>query len=286
MVMPPHKDHQKIVLGARNVHDRYQKVVLKQDGNAVNIRFDNHPQPYVCATRTPGTSTEWVVTKEKWSGTDFTNDQYRWKVVVLAKRITKGGKWEQKSKYPLDWDHMKHHSLKVVFVNMEAKMVLASGPSGLYLENLIPGKSENLSKLVDKVFWEVECVDHNWSAGEVGIACGVIGAAILGAAAIAVTAGLALPAVVAVEGAEVAGGAGVIAAEGAVALAEAEGGAAVINVAEGVLLSEAAATAAFDQAAVFGVQVAEFVGIEGYHSAAAIYEMELHCIAVMMAGGL
>lgn len=65
--------HQKVVLAKENDRDRHQKFIMKRDKNAMFLRFDKHPQPYIRATYS-GTSDGWCVTMEDWS-TDSTSLQ-------------------------------------------------------------------------------------------------------------------------------------------------------------------------------------------------------------------
>ena len=156
----------------------------------MNIRFDNHPQPYIRATYS--SNKEWIVTMEDWPGAkDVTADQYRWKPFIFARRHTLGGEWRQEKEYPLDWDHMKGASLKVIFINMELRKALSYDPSSGQpcFEDLHSG---NLSALLEKVYWEVECVDHNLSANEVAATFLVPAAVVLIISVVAVVAFLAV----------------------------------------------------------------------------------------------
>lgn len=49
LVSPNHCYGEKLVLGSRNSTNRYQKVLIKNASSKgyINIRFHNHPQPYV-----------------------------------------------------------------------------------------------------------------------------------------------------------------------------------------------------------------------------------------------
>ncbi len=168
MVTAPHDNHQKVVLGPRDPEDRYQKVVFKTDDNCLNIRFDNHPQPYVCATQS---GDKWTLKMER----SYDSDQaghFQWKLVILGKRKTDRGRWKVKNGYKLNWMNTKHHSLKAVLINSAANMVLSYDCVSNELR-LVKVSKGNVHTLSDEAVWELECVDHNYNSTQATIPAGV-----------------------------------------------------------------------------------------------------------------
>ncbi len=158
MVTAPHDNHQKVVLGPRDPEDSYQKVVFKTDDNCLNIRFDNHPQPYVCATQS---GDKWTL-KMEHSYDSYQAGNFQWKLVILGRRKTDRGRWKVKNGYKLNWMKTKHHSLKAVLINSAANMVLSYDCVSNELR-LVKVSKGNVHTLSDEAVWDLECVCPYWN---------------------------------------------------------------------------------------------------------------------------
>ena len=86
-------------LSYRDPKDRYQKVVIKQDGDFQNIRFDNHPQPY-WGVQDPDSVCEQPLRMIQ----HYRKRTCVWQLQVLQQRQQGNHEWEE-FQGKLDWDH-------------------------------------------------------------------------------------------------------------------------------------------------------------------------------------
>ena len=69
-----HNSTTPLSFGNYNVNDRFQKFVIKADGERFNLRFDNHPQPY------------WYASGNDVKMSNGHNDAARWAILPLGKK--------------------------------------------------------------------------------------------------------------------------------------------------------------------------------------------------------
>jgi len=163
-----HSYGSKIVLGDRNVSDRYQKFRIQTTDKGAYIRFDNHPQPGIRVKDDKSVE----LYNASWDAAG------EWALSVVAE--WRSGLWELPSdKAPsLKADDMKKIGrLRVVVYNMKYDAFLACDNSGnVIVKNIGPLNPENEElkngDFVRKhnILWELNYTNSQWSADEVTIA--------------------------------------------------------------------------------------------------------------------
>ena len=153
--------------------DRLAKVLLKKDGGYTNIRFDQHPQPYVAL----GADQETVVFQDTYE------DSCKWYVLTIGIREQGATTWSPVERsMTLAWDSTEKKEILAIFVSKSRQVLLREGRSKVVAMDLPligddPINDDDLLHFVSRSMFVVKTVDHSWSAHEMfwGMMGGVTG---------------------------------------------------------------------------------------------------------------
>ena len=156
--------------------DQLAKVLFKKNGNYVNIRFDQHPQPYIAL----GPDKERIVFK------DCEDDDCKWFVLTIGIRDQGATNWTPvENSMTLAWDNTKEKEILTIFVSASKKVLLRNRGNHLVAADLPtigddPINDDDLLDFVSRSMFIVKTVGHSWSAHEMmwGILSGVTGLAV------------------------------------------------------------------------------------------------------------
>lgn len=163
-----HSYGSKIVLGDRNVTDRYQKFRIQTTKNGAYIRFDNHPQPGIRVKEDKSVE----LYNASWDAAG------EWAISFVAEWHS--GVWARPSDKVTDLtaDNMaKIGRVRIVVYNMKYDAYLACDSTGnVIVKNIGPLSPEN-QEVMDcsfvhkhNIMWELNFTNSQWSATEVTIA--------------------------------------------------------------------------------------------------------------------
>jgi len=151
----------RIVLGGRNRHDRYQKIKLQVETTGVYMRFDNHPQPSLRASRNDETVEMY---NSSW-------DEYgEWQLLMTG--VKSGNTWRMpiSSDFNLDADNQARvEKFRVGIYNKGKNSYLGERNGEVVMRdgNLARNTVDAELFIQEGLGWEVEYVCCAWTAAEV-----------------------------------------------------------------------------------------------------------------------
>lgn len=152
-------------LASSDRHSRQQKLALKAGYGAgfLNIRFNDHPQPHFV----PAKRSNDVLLQKDEDHNNRENEFYDWKMLFVAEKVA--NQWVSSqvgTAVPLNWDTMKYRTFRVIFINRATSQALHHSSGRLQVTTATYSTD---SVFPESCEWNLECVDHSWSAGEVAI---------------------------------------------------------------------------------------------------------------------